>query len=235
MRKLYTVLYLAIILSCMAACGKNDTQAQTPSRQAEPSTIESSSQSDRLNGSENAGESSVAVDSTETVDETMSESPTADETESMAESVEAANEAESVQETERNETSVAETDIQNNTEENKVANMNVQVGDVVFSATLEENEAVSALVEMMRESTVVVQMSDYSGFEKVGPLGASLPASNSQTTTQAGDIVLYNGNQIVIFYGSNSWSYTRLGHIDDLTGWEEALGSGDVTVIFSLE
>lgn len=235
MRKFYTVLYLAIILSCMAACGKSDTQAQTPSRQAESSTIEGSSQSDRLNNWENAGESSVDMDFTETAAETMSESPTADETESMAESVEAANEAESVQETERNETSVAETDIQNNTEENKVANMNVQVGDVVFSATLEENEAVSALVEMMREDPVVIQMSDYSGFEKVGPLGTSLPVNNSQTTTQAGDIVLYNGNQIVIFYGSNSWSYTRLGHIDDLTGWEDALGSGDVKVTFSLE
>ncbi len=198
MRKFYTVLYLAIILSCMAACAKNDTQAQTPSRQAEPSTIDSSSQSDILNGSENAGESSV-------------------------------------QETERNETDTAETDIQDNMEENKVENMNVQVGDVVFSATLEKNEAVSALVEMMRESPVVIQMSDYSGFEKVGPLGTSLPTSNSQTTTQAGDIVLYNGNQIVIFYGSNSWNYTRLGYIDDLTGWEEALGRGDVTVIFSLQ
>ncbi len=198
MRKFYTVLYLAIILSCMAACAKNDTQAQTPSRQAEPSTIDSSSQSDILNGSENAGESSV-------------------------------------QETERNETDTAETDIQDNMEENKVENMNVQVGDVVFSATLEENEAVSALVEMMRESPVVIQMSDYSGFEKVGSLGTSLPTSNSQTTTQAGDIVLYNGNQIVIFYGSNSWNYTRLGYIDDLTGWEEALGRGDVTVIFSLQ
>lgn len=198
MRKFYTVLYLAIILSCMAACGKNDTQAQTPSHQAEPSTIDSSSQSDILNGSENAGESSV-------------------------------------QETERNETDTAETDIQDNMEENKVENMNVQVGDVVFSATLEKNEAMSALVEMMRESPVVIQMSDYSGFEKVGSLGTSLPTSNSQTTTQAGDIVLYNGNQIVIFYGSNSWNYTRLGYIDDLTGWEEALGRGDVTVIFSLQ
>ena len=198
MRKFYTVLYLAIILSCMVACGKNDTQAQTPSRQAEPSTIDSSSQSDILNGSENAGESSV-------------------------------------QETERNETDTAETDIQDNMEENKVENMNVQVGDVVFSATLEKNEAMSALVEMMRESPVVIQMSDYSGFEKVGSLGTSLPTSNSQTTTQAGDIVLYNGNQIVIFYGSNSWNYTRLGYIDDLTGWEEALGRGDVTVIFSLQ
>ena len=235
MRKFYTVLYLAIILSCMAACGKNDTQAQTPDRQAEPSTIENSSQSDSLSGSENADESSAAMDSTETADETMPVSTVVDGSENMAELVEDANESESVQETERNETDTTETNIQNNMEENKVVNMNVQVGDMVFSATLEENEAVSALVEMMRESPVVIQMSDYSGFEKVGSLGIRLPASNSQTTTQAGDIVLYNGNQIVIFYGSNSWSYTRLGHIDDLTGWEDALGSGDVTVIFSLE
>ena len=133
------------------------------------------------------------------------------------------------------ETTGAETDTQNGVEEGNVMNMNVQVGDAVFSATLEENEAVTAFVEMMREGSVVIQMSDYSGFEKVGPLGTSLPASNSQTTTHAGDIVLYNGNQIVIFYGSNSWSYTRLGHIDDLTGWEEALGNGDVTVTFTLE
>ena len=114
-------------------------------------------------------------------------------------------------------------------------NMKVQVGDVVFSATLEENEAVASFVEMMRENPVSIQMSDYSSFEKVGSLGTSLPVNNSQITTYAGDIVLYNGNQIVIFYGSNSWSYTRLGHVDDLTGWEEALGSGDVTVTFSLE
>lgn len=124
---------------------------------------------------------------------------------------------------------------QGGTEEEAERKMNVQVGDAVFSATLENNEAVSEWMAMMQESPVVVEMSDYSGFEKVGPLGRSLTVSNSQTTTQAGDIVLYNGNQIVIFYGSNSWSYTRLGHIDDLTGWEDALGSGDVTVTFSLE
>ncbi|MCC8076073.1 MAG: hypothetical protein LIO95_09080 [Clostridiales bacterium] len=118
--------------------------------------------------------------------------------------------------------------------EEETLNMKVQIGNSVFTATLEENEAVNALIEMM-ETPVVIEMSDYSGFEKVGPLGTSLPTSNSQTTTQAGDIVLYNGNQIVIFYGSNSWSYTRLGHINDLTGWEEALGSGDVTVTFSLD
>ena len=120
-------------------------------------------------------------------------------------------------------------------EENSEMQMNVQVGSSTFTAALEENEAVDALVDMMEQDPVTIQMSDYSGFEKVGPLGTSLPTSNQQTTTQAGDIVLYQGNQIVMFYGSNSWSYTRLGHIDDLTGWEEALGSGDVTVTFSLE
>lgn len=112
--------------------------------------------------------------------------------------------------------------------------VNVQIGTENFTATLENNEAAETFAEMMKEEPVVIQMSDYSGFEKVGSLGTSLPANNSQITTQAGDIVLYNSSQIVIFYGSNSWSYTRLGRIDDLTGWEEALGSGDVTVTFSI-
>ena len=119
--------------------------------------------------------------------------------------------------------------------ENADMKMNVTVGGSTFTATLERNSAVDALVAMMEDAPVTIQMSDYAGFEKVGALGTSLPASDRQTTTQAGDIVLYQGNQIVIFYGSNSWSYTRLGKIDDLTGWEEALGSGDVTVTFSLE
>lgn len=127
------------------------------------------------------------------------------------------------------------TDDETMVEENSVMNMIVQVGGSTFTATLEENAAVDALVEMMEQGPVTIQMSDYSGFEKVGSLGTSLPTSNQQTTTQAGDIVLYQGNQIVMFYGSNSWSYTRLGYIDDLTGWEEALGGGDVTVTFSLE
>ena len=152
----------------------------------------------------------------------------------QAESAADTGNGETVPETEMSETDGTETDIQNGAEE-AVMNMKVQVGDAVFSATLEENEAVASFVEMLRENPVSIQMSDYSGFEKAGSLGTSLPASNSQTTTRAGDIVLYNGNQIVIFYGSNSWSYTRLGHVDDLTGWEEALGSGDVTVTFSLE
>lgn len=120
-------------------------------------------------------------------------------------------------------------------EEASTMKMNVNINGHDFTATLEQNAAVDALVEMMRGSAVTLQMSDYSGFEKVGSLGTSLPASNQQTTTQAGDIVLYNSSQIVIFYGSNSWSYTRLGHIDDLSGWTEALGDGSVSVTFTLQ
>ena len=76
----------------------------------------------------------------------------------------------------------------------------------------------------------------YGGFEQVGPIGQSLPRDDSQTTTQTGDIVLYSGNQIVVFYGSNSWSYTRLGHISDKTAEEmtQLLSNGDVTITIDL-
>ena len=110
----------------------------------------------------------------------------------------------------------------------------VTVGDTTFSATFADNSGAQALRDLLAAGDITIEMSDYAGFEKVGPLGQSLPTSNSQMTTQAGDIVLYQGDQIVIFYGSNSWSYTRLGRIDDLTGWTEALGSGAVSVTFSL-
>ncbi len=235
MKKTYNLLCFTAAVFFMTACGKTDTQAQIPANQTESSMTESASQSDPAEGLGNVNVISGNAVSAATVSETMPESAVSDETENMTKSVADIGETENAPEMEPGETSGTETNIQNNTEENIVENINVQVGDVVFSATLEENEAATAFVEMMQENPIVIQMSDYSGFEKVGPLGASLPTSNSQITTQAGDIVLYNGNQIVIFYGSNSWSYTRLGHIDDLTGWVEALGNGNVAVTFSLE
>lgn len=122
-------------------------------------------------------------------------------------------------------------------EEEKVSRttMNVSIGDSTFVATLENNAAVDELVAMIEEEPIVLSLNDYSGFEKVGPLGRNLTTSDVQMTTDAGDIVLYSGNQIVMFYGSNSWSYTLLAHIDDLSGWADALGGGDVTVTLSLD
>lgn len=110
----------------------------------------------------------------------------------------------------------------------------VTVNGVTFSAVFAENAGAQALKEELRKGPITIQMDDYGGFEKVGSLGKTLPTANAQTTTKAGDIVLYQGNQIVIFYGSNSWSYTRLGRVENRNGWEKALSSGSVSVTFSL-
>lgn len=103
-----------------------------------------------------------------------------------------------------------------------------------FTATLAGNDAGDALAELLAAGPLTIRARDFSGFEKVGPLGRRLPADDRRTTTRAGDIVLYQGDQIVAFYGSNTWAYTRLAAIDDLTGWKQALGTGDVTFTLSL-
>lgn len=112
--------------------------------------------------------------------------------------------------------------------------MKLMIGDLEVSVVWEDNESVEALRELVRLEPLTISMSMYGGFEQVGSIGQSLPRNDSQTTTQAGDIVLYSGNQIVIFYGSNSWAYTRLGKIQGLSASEltELLGNGNVTVTF---
>lgn len=108
----------------------------------------------------------------------------------------------------------------------------VEVHGRQFTATLADTAAAAALYEMVGQHPVTLHLSDYAGFEKVCPLGRRLPAQDRQITTHCGDIVLYQGNQIVMFYGSNSWDYTRIGKIDDPAGWQQALGRGNVTVTF---
>ena len=124
------------------------------------------------------------------------------------------------------------------TEENSSMTENVfyiTIGGSCFAATFADNAGAAALKELLADGPVTIEMEDYGSFEKVGAFGQPLPTENVQTTTQAGDIVLYQGNQIVLFYGSNSWSYTRLGKVEDLTGWQEALGSGGITAVLSLD
>ena len=95
--------------------------------------------------------------------------------------------------------------------------MNITIDGVTKSVTLVDNAAARALVTRLQESPVTVTLNSSGGFEIWGALGFQLPTSNEQVTAQPGDVILYNGSNICLFYGSNSWSYTRLGHIDGLT------------------
>ena len=106
--------------------------------------------------------------------------------------------------------------------------MILKINGEEYPVEWEDNGSVEALKELC---PLTVEMSMYGGFEQVGSLGSSLPRKDEQITTDHGDIVLYSGNQIVIFYGSNSWAYTRLGHILAYKEiMQETLANGDVTI-----
>ncbi len=120
-------------------------------------------------------------------------------------------------------------------EEEKENGMRMTISGTPVAVTWEDNESVDALRELARNG-LSIRMSMYGGFEQVGSIGRRLPRQDVQTDTSSGDIVLYAGDQLVVFYGSNSWAYTRLGHIGDKTPDEmrELLGNGDVTVTLSV-
>ena len=113
-----------------------------------------------------------------------------------------------------------------------VRDMKMKIGNKEVDVIWEDNESVKALRELVGSETISINMSMYGGFEQVGEIGTSLPRNDAQTTTSCGDIVLYSGDKLVVFYGSNSWSYTRLGKITGLDRAQltELLSEGDVTI-----
>lgn len=137
----------------------------------------------------------------------------------------------------QNEQMIPSEPVDENSLETEEMNIWMKVDDEAVAVEWEKNDSVRALMELLREQPISIQMSMYGGFEQVGSLGTSLQRSDEQTTTQAGDIVLYSGSQIVVFYGSNSWAYTRLGRITDKSTEELAglLGNGDVTITLELK
>ncbi len=110
--------------------------------------------------------------------------------------------------------------------------MKMKIGDTEVSVDWENNESAQALRELCAARPLKIEMSMYGGFEQVGSLGRSLPHDDSRITTDLGDIVLYGGDQIVVFYGTNTWPYTRLGRITGKTESEirELLSGGNVSV-----
>ena len=109
-------------------------------------------------------------------------------------------------------------------------------GNYKVTATLADNSSATAFYELLKKGPLTVDMRDYGSFEKVGSLKTPLPRNDTQITTTAGDIILYQGNQITIYYDTNSWNFTRLGKVDGVTQAElkKILGKGDVTAVFEI-
>ena len=149
---------------------------------------------------------------------------------SSAAEVTAATEAE----TTVTETSIPETAETETTETDSMV-MKMKIGSKVVDVTWEDNASVGEL-KKLAASGLTIKMSKYGGFEQVGSIGHSITSADKQTKTAPGDIVLYSGNQLVVFYGSNSWAYTRLGKINlSKSELKELLGKKDVTVTLSVE
>jgi hypothetical protein len=130
-----------------------------------------------------------------------------------------------------------EQNTENAEESAEMRSITMMINDEKIDVTWENNESVKALAELASESPLVIDTSMYGGFEQVGSIGSTLPNSDVNITTKPGDIVLYSGSNVVVFYGSNSWSYTRLGHIENMSEseLEELLGSNNVKITLTVE
>lgn len=113
----------------------------------------------------------------------------------------------------------------------------IQVNGLSLTVEPQDNSSAAALMALLAKGDIVVNARDYGGFEKVGALPQSLPTNDESITTEPGDVILYQSNQITVYYDENSWSFTRLGKIKDVSAeaLRDILGDGDVELRLSLE
>ena len=127
----------------------------------------------------------------------------------------------------------------NNIENEEYSNMKIklEINNYELTATLVDNSSTQALIEKLKESDITINMNDYGNMEKVGQLDFSLPRNDQNITTESGDLILYQGNNFVIYYDTNNWSLTKLGKIDnvDKSQLKNILGGGSVIVTLSLD
>ena len=133
-------------------------------------------------------------------------------------------------------TEINNENIEGKVKDNEVEEIKIKVGSEILNMKLEPNEATKALVEKLKQGDITVNTSEYGGFEQTGDLGFSLPRNDTQIKTKVGDVMLYQGDQISIFYSSNSWSYTKLGEITNKTESElkNILGNSNATLVLSI-
>ena len=205
MKKLTAVLLIAVCCIILSACNSGENETKITSQ--------------------------VTTSAVTTAKETIQPATTAAEQTTGTETTKAIEETTDLQE----EVTQAQNDEPSEHADEKTFELQMTIGNTPVSVDWEDNEAVEALKDLCRNQPLTIQMSMYGGFEQVGSIGTALPQNDMRTTTSAGDIVLYSGDQMVVFYGSNSWAYTRLGHITDKTQAElaELLSNGNVTVTLS--
>jgi hypothetical protein len=203
-------LILGMIVMLTAGCGAQTSSASAPSAaQTSPSQVQTANGAEEEKDAARMPEADTSAD-TETVLDTPAD--------------------EAIKETAEASTAAAgeESQSADNKTKGEENTMRLLIGEREVPVAWEENESVKALQDLC---PLTIRMSMYGGFEQVGSIGQSIVREDVETVTDSGDIVLYSGNQIVIFYGSNSWAYTRLGHID-LSEQEmrDLLSGGDVTI-----
>ena len=228
-------LAVCILLICFSSCGSENVMPTADTTLQEETTSHAETASQKNDGqtasdtehvsTEKAPASTVAAPETASQQETVSPE-TAKQTDPETSDETAASPSESKPEETQSETS------KDTEEKPAMKTLIMKIDGKKVTVDWEENEAVAALAALVKNRPLTVQTSMYGGFEQVGSLNMTLPRNDVQTTTSAGDIVLYAGDQLVVFYGSNSWAYTRLGHVSDKTQQEltELLSNGDVTV-----
>lgn len=115
--------------------------------------------------------------------------------------------------------------------------MYILIGEHILPVKTADNSSAEALLALLQDGNITVDAHDYGNFEKVGALGVNLPTNDERITTQPGDVILYQGNQITVYYDTNSWNFTRLGKVQGVTDDElkAILGDGDVTMVLSLD
>lgn len=115
-------------------------------------------------------------------------------------------------------------------EQDEMKDLKLLINDNMLDVTWEESSSIEDL-KKLANNTLTINMHPYGGFEQVGSIGQSIKSNDKKITTSPGDICLYSSNQIAIFYGNNTWSYTYLGHINLPKNELETLLSGDNVII----
>ena len=209
MKKISVISLIALCCVLFSACNSGENQTETTAPTSQVTTSSGTIAKEIIQPATTAAEQTTGTETTKAIEETTD-----------------------LQE----EVTQAQNDEPSEHADEKTFELQMTIGNTPVSVDWEDNEAVEALKDLCRNQPLTIQMSMYGGFEQVGPIGTALPHNDVQTTTSAGDIVLYSGDQMVVFYGSNSWAYTRLGHITDKSAEDmaELLSNGDTVITISL-